>query len=501
MGRYRGQMNRRTLRAAILSLPLAIMLIAAAPVEPPSLDSRITSAAALVDANKNDEALAILDPLLTEAELPVDRGRIQGLRSFALARANRIPEARKAAEAAYAAAVDPTPLLLRHLFLLRAFDGDPDGAAQTLQLIAASNPKWLEGLPSDLVGQVLAQIRKDEARSFDVSYTLVQAGWAPQDTTIGDLDWLRMRVIQGLAKRERLPEAEPLVAGLINTTSLIRLAIDRRYQPLWPVLEKRLGPGADLADKAYVEAAKARFDASPDSRMARLGYAEALNIASREPEALKIADVAQTTEAMSGFADRELWLVNLAALLLADQGQFDAALARMAALNALPPAGRPSLAGTTVNEALLAESIDRPDATLAAVARAWAAGIINDYGSAYLATAATCALAQQGKAADAAAAAAPLIAKPDLNEEAYLPAMLCLGRQNDAAASVIRRLGDEAKRTDMLFALQPFLIADHPKLREKRERAAMRALKARPDVKAAFAKAGRDLPAAVSPPR
>jgi hypothetical protein len=53
----------------------------------------------------------------------------------------------------------------------------------------------------------------------------------------------------------------------------------------------------------------------------------------------------------------------------------------------------------------------------------------------------------------------------------------------------------------MLFNLQPFLIADQGKLREARQRAALRSLKARPDVKAAFVKAGRDLPAAVAPPR
>ncbi|MFZ4690457.1 MAG: hypothetical protein ACOYLS_14565 [Polymorphobacter sp.] len=46
-----------------------------------------------------------------------------------------------------------------------------------------------------------------------------------------------------------------------------------------------------------------------------------------------------------------------------------------------------------------------------------------------------------------------------------------------------------------------FLIADQGKLREARQRAGLRALEARPDVKAAYLKVGRDLPAAVAPPR
>ena len=54
---------------------------------------------------------------------------------------------------------------------------------------------------------------------------------------------------------------------------------------------------------------------------------------------------------------------------------------------------------------------------------------------------------------------------------------------------------------DVLFELQPFLINDRPNAPDKLTKAAMRALKARADVKAAFQKYGRDLPAAVAPPR
>jgi hypothetical protein len=82
-----------------------------------------------------------------------------------------------------------------------------------------------------------------------------------------------------------------------------------------------------------------------------------------------------------------------------------------------------------------------------------------------------------------------------------LAALICLGRMDDAAAAIIRRLEDPDLRTEMIFELQPFLIRDTTKLRDGEQRAALRALKARPDVKAAYLKAGRDLPAAVAPPR
>ncbi len=80
-------------------------------------------------------------PCSAPTDVPVERGQIEALRSFALARLNRIPEARKAIEAGVASNPDPSLLLLRQLFLLRAFDGDPAGAADTIQLIAASKPR------------------------------------------------------------------------------------------------------------------------------------------------------------------------------------------------------------------------------------------------------------------------------------------------------------------------------------------------------------------------
>ena len=483
--------------------PLTMLLMAAAPVEAPSFERQLASAASLVDDAKPAEALAILDAMLLASDVPAERGQIESLRSFALARLNRIPEAHKAIEAGIAATPSPSPLLLRQLFLLRAFDGDVPGAAATLQLFAASYPKLLSEVPTEVVTDVMRAIRKDKVKAFELDYSMVVAGWSPADATLADIDWLRLRLVTGLATQGRLDDARPIIDQVLSPVVLVRIGIDRRFQPLWPEIEKRLGPGADIADAAYVAAAKARFDKAPKSLIARLGYAEALNIASREPEALVVSDVAKTADELAALNDREIWIVNLNAMLLADTGRIDAALARLAALNATPMEGRAGLVGTIINEALLAESVDRPQVALAAAdaAQAKAADAASGFGKLYLAEVRACSLAQLGRAADAAKAAAPLIAAPTENDDAYLAAMICLGRMDAAATAIVRRLGDTDDRAEMLFQLQPFLIADRQKLREQRQRAGMRALKARPDVKAAFLKAGRDLPAAVAPPR
>ena len=483
-------------------VPLAALLLAAAPVEGPRFESQLAAAAALVDANKTADALVILDAMRLATELPLERGQIDGLRSFALARANRIPEARQAIEAGIASSPSPSLLLLRQLFLLRMFDGDPKAAGDAILLIAATDPRGLNTLPMEMVNTVVRAAQGDADRGFELDYALVTAGWSPLEATVASLDWARLRLITGLVERGRPDEARTVLAGVLNPVVLVRLGIDRRLAALWPAIETRLGPGADTADAAYVAAAKTRFDKTPASLIARLGYAEALNIASREPEATRLLDVAKTPEELARLTDSEIWLVHLHAQLLGDAGEVDGALARLAALNATPPNGRPDMIATIVSEVLMAQRLGRAQITLT-LADAARAKLPEKGETArlYLNQAQACALAALGRKDEALTAAAALIAAPATNGDAYLTAMICLGRNDAAAAAIIRRLGDPAERTGMLFDLQPFLINDRPGAVDASGRAGMRALKARPDVKAAFLKAGRDLPAAVAPPR
>ncbi|WP_439545937.1 hypothetical protein [Sandarakinorhabdus sp.] len=501
-------------KPAILLAPLAVLLVAAAPTTPPTTgptsslamemarEERLAQAAGLIDDNETEAALSLLDALLAQADLPADRGQVEALRSFALARQGKIPEARAAIEFAADATMNPTLLLLRQLFVLRAITGDVPAAGQTLQLMAVSDPKWLQQLPAELVSQVLVGTT-DPNLKFDLAYTLVGANYAPKDETVAAGDWLKLQVITGLATRGRLDEAQPFIEKLLNPVSLVRLAIDRRYQSLWPALEARLGPGADKADAAYLTASKAALDAAPENVIARLGHAQALNIASKEKEALALADTAKTTEDMAKLPDNGLWLVNLAAQLLVDLGQVDAGLARYTTAASLDTKDRPSLTGLLINHALLADQAGRADAALAAadVAERKMGKDMNDFGKLYLAAVRACARHRQGDSTAATTALAPLLAAPDRNDDAYFQAMLCVGRNDDAARAIIKRLDDPDKRSEALFELQPFLIADHAELPGRRSRADLRALKARADVKAAFAKWGRDLPAAVSPPR
>ncbi len=495
------------LKPAFLLAPLAALLIAAAPTSAPTTgpaarEAQLARAAELLDAGKPDEALLLLDAALAQSDLPADRGQVEGLRSFALARAGKFAESRAAIEFAVDAAINPTPLLMRQLFVLRALTNDVPAAGQALQLIAATDPKWLADLPTELVSAVLADTREEE-RKFDLALTLVTAGYAPADQSVGDGDALRLVAIAGLVGRDRLDEARPIVAALINPVSLVRLAVDRRYQPLWPALEARLGPGADLADAMFIAAAEKALAKAPQSIVARGGLAEALNIASKEPEALaRIADVGATPDALARMSERELWVMNLKANLLADAGRVADALAALDAMAALPAEGRPGTLAFRIIAADMAVEAGRHEEALRRLAGIDAKGL-TPFAQQAIAGIRVCALARSGRTAEATAAAAGLPAgwSADGNNRAVQAALGCLGNMAAAAALLIKRLDMPDTRDDVLFELQPFVIADRAGAPDRATKATLRSLKARPDVKAAFLRYGRDLPPAVSPPR
>lgn len=475
-----------------------------APALAPAADfeTSIGEIAGQIDSGDANGALARLDALLVGVDLPAQRGTVQGLRSFALARLGHIADARQAAEEAVAANPSPSPLLLRQLFLVRAFTGDVNGAADAVTLTAASFPRNVGDLPSEMLFQLFGSLKADDQRRFDLAYSLAAVDWDPRDGKIGDGDAVRLLVMNGLARRDRIDEVAPILAKVQDPAVLLRLGVDRRFASLWPEIERRLGPGARTASEAFVAAAKARYDKAPTSLLARQGYAQSLNIAAREPEAAAVLDgIAPTPADLAKLDSRQIWAVNLQADLLAHTGKADAGLARLRALNSSGGEGRPELISTMINEALMADAAGRPAVALAAADVAQAnAKFASDFGKAFIANVRACALTAQGKAAEATTAAAPVLAQTE-NRNARLQTEICLARYDAAAATLIAMLGDAEDGQDVMFELQPFLIAARPDTPGEVQRAGLRKLKARPDVKAAFLKVARDLPAAVSPPR
>lgn len=498
-----------TMRILALALLLAAAPLAAQPLDiSPAVQAAIQQGLTLMNENREAEALAGLDAALARTSLPAERGRIEQLRGFILARLNRLEEARTAME--FAVATDPAPnvAVLSTLFKLQLFTDKHLPASETLVLLATTDPKALALVTPDMVYRLRNALIDDQPRVFDLDLTLINAGWLQGTPSEGVVDGLIEGAIAGLLAQGRTEEATALLARVYKASALLNMAIDRRYTGLWPAIETRLGPGARTASAAEVARTKTRFDADPADGAARLAYASALNNAAREADALVVAAAAAPdAAALDALPEEDLWLVDLEARLLGHLGRDDEALARYESLAKSRMEGRGGLIAQIINWGLFAIELDRPQAALTATDFAASkSDAASAYGKLFIDAARTCALARLDRTPDAEAAIAPLLApaasnaKP-ANADALLVALLCLGRTDAAAALVVEQLQDPVRAPAMLWKLQPLLIEDREGAIDKRHRAGLRTLKARPDVRAAFTAKGRDLPPAVSPPR
>lgn len=498
-----------TMRIIGLALLLLATPIAAQPLEiSPDVRAAIEQGLTQMNAGREAEALAQLDAVLARTELPAERGRIEQLRGFLLARLNRLEDARTAIE--FAVSTDPAPnaAVLSTLFKLQLFTDNPVAAAETLVLLAASYPEALDLVTPEMVGRLHAGLVDDRVRVFDLDLALINARWLQDDASEGMLDDLLDGTIAGLLARGRIDEAVAMLTMVKKASTLLSMAIDRRFTPVWPAVAARLGPGARTASAAEVVRTKQWFDAVPNDGAARLAYASALNNAAREPEALAVAaGAAPDAAALDALPEQDLWIVDLEARLLGHLGRFDEAMARYESLAKSRIENRGGLIAQIINWGLYAVEIDRPEAALVAADYADSKGAAaSPYGRLYIAMMRTCALARLGRTDEAEAAAKPLLIPAEAgneagNSQALLGALICLERKDAAAGLVVQALADPVRMPDMLWKLQPLLIDDREGGIDVRHRAGLRALKARPDVRAAFEAKGRDLPAAISPPR
>lgn len=412
-----------------------------------------------------------------------ERAMLLGIHAAILEDSRKPAEALAIMDQVVAMLPDEPDFRLRHASLQRQVGKNVE-AARTIIFLADAFPDEVPNLNVRWIGSLIRDLAAAKDARFELELALASRGYGVASEP-GRVDWIIADAILGLVERDRLDEARPLVARLIDTSTIIEMTVDRRYQPLWPTLEAKAGARfapALAAERAAIEAAWRR-DPGNIERVA--DYINSLHAAGRPLDALTVgaalvADMAKIEQQ----GENGFWLVNAHAQALAGAGRVDEADTLFRKLLALGIDKHPDLISMTINHSSLLLDHARNAAALEAADKidTLTPGHMSDYGQMFVWKTQACASGALGQAARARASLAKIQPMQDKNVGAAMLSLLCTDQLDAAEKLLLKRLADPDKRGAMLTALQdfepaapePFADAMRAKLLTVRDRPAVR---------------------------
>lgn len=357
------------------------------------------------------------------------------------------------------------------------------------EVLAKLDPRWVEvslqrtqSLPSD---------QRTAARG-NICIALDSVGWQQTPRTSRG-DGILECAITAHARRGEFAEARAGLAKTPNTGALVSIAIDKRYQPLWPDVERftRDGFRASLQESADRAATAAK--ANPTSYPAVQKRMESLRALGDFEAALAAGKALASNKAGIEVAESDgFWLVNEYAINQTALGRMDDAIATMDGLLALGQDRYPELTSLAINRAEILLAAGRFQQALDSLGAIEAKhlGNLSPYGKMWVLSDQVCALHGLGRDAEARTVAARL-AKPEDNWNAATAAAACLNDDKAIADMLIKRLGDSFARRGVLEMFITFERSEgRTPFEESRTQVITRA-RQRPEVQAEFAKHGR----------
>lgn len=263
---------------------------------------------------------------------------------------------------------------------------------------------------------------------------------------------------------------------------------NRKYQAIWPLVERRAGEGMVTVLEDHLKRARAEFVDQPDDPQQLSNMGHALYYSGRFEELLAFADAQLGRDNLAEtLVEEEGWLLNLKAYTLDALGRTDEADAVFEFL--AEPAKERGGWGVNfvINRASRLVGQHRWEEGLAAANEAQQ--VSDKHGSTYakliVAKDQLCALTALGRADDAKEQLAFIRENSSASAELAVGALLCQDRDEEAVTLLLAALDDEDSRRSLITDLQPVqtdlfytpskhrrafsLLAEHPALKAKFE--------------------------------
>ena len=410
------------------------------------------------------KTLPLITALTREVKRPSEvAGLFDSLRGTTLYMLRRIPEAKEALESGYKQYQGLAPAL-GALAIVRAGTGDYYGSALVLTQIAARDPNLVRQMVPQMIDFVVESLKRDSDDSVSWKTLLnMSAELVNINYQLDPPDALGEKIlpigIQGLVEQGKIDDARTHLPQLTAPDALLALMADKRYQALWPDLEKQagrdLGPGVDTA----ATSAKAQYEADQTNMPALGAYILRARLAEKPDAALAEAKrVVNNEDFVATYADSAYRLITDYATALNRTGHPQQALQAIDRLSGIGPVQSPTILPYWLDQAKImledghvADALSVLNKVDTTTKYRWTA-----YDQMRLSSLRACAFNELGRPQDAAQDWESMRLASDMNPDAYLYALTCANRQDDLAQALVDGLDNPATRAGTLMRFQRY---------------------------------------------
>ncbi|WP_428969651.1 DUF3857 domain-containing protein [Sphingomonas sp. Xoc002] len=426
-------------------------------------------------------------------------GLIDGLKGAVLSMLQR-PQAALAAFRSATEQFDGNPQVYRAWIGYELDQGTAESAVKALRRTRAVQPEVLASLDEQWIRLALQKVQRlpvDQRTPVreDICLTLVEGGWQQSPRTpMGEA--MLGCALMAQARRGQVAEARTLIAQSPPTGPLVVMGMDRRYQALWPELDRLAADHFRGALQAELARSAAAAKAAPGDYKVVMRHMQALRSLGRFDQAIAAGKAMATDRAKIEMVGSDgFWLVNEYAAALNMAGRNDEAIAAMENVLTLGIGQYPELGSLAINHAEMLMSAGRNQAAvdrLNTLATDHSASL-SPFGQAWIWADRGCALYRMGRIEESKADEAKLTAKPSENWGAVTRIAACRGDVSAVANLLIARLRDEDARAGVM---EQFLTFETPEAQLPADQPILQTLakaRATPALQAEFAKYGRTL--------
>jgi hypothetical protein len=348
-------------------------------------------------------------------------------------------------------------------------------------------------LPADSYWQFIRALRKKSGDQKADDYVVRFAAIGLGEGNLVYRDRVAATAVAIHLDRGETDQAKALAETIDDVSTIADMLTRKRYAKLWPAIEARAGTHMSGPANAYFVSAEGRLRREPDVFESKRDFLHAAVMAGKLAEGERVAALfAATPEDMVKLDQDGGWMVNEHAILLRAMKRQSDADARYAAMRAIKIADKPWLISMIINRAeyLVQDQAFAKAAPLVEEAETLAKTYGSPYAQQLIRRLKLCAAARTK--AETGPALADLLAHKEDSRGVTAEGLICVNREDDAAALVIAELQSKDGVASMISELQPpeSIMDRDPSVWRK----PMNALLKRADVAAAFDKVGRVLP-------